>query len=49
MEKKKLERLDCKVFRNLRQPEFRQVQGNVRTLTLCSFFAGKIDGDIFEC
>lgn len=49
MEKRKLERLNGKIFQKLSLDESRRAQAAVRTLTKCSFFNGAIDGDPHEC
>jgi len=35
--------------RDLTDKEMTKVSGGVRTETLCTFFAGKLDGDTGEC
>ncbi len=35
--------------RELTEEESGQVTGGLRTLTLCTFFNGQLDGDVGEC
>jgi hypothetical protein len=35
--------------RELTEQEASQVTGGLRTLTVCTFFDGKVDGDTGEC